>query len=407
MIQSGELFQALNSKGKNLQSNTQVITLTDNLSHPYFTIIDVSKNNSYPIGSVVLEAPYTPYISNYWIKYEGVVVISFELVSLKQTNTNSSQFLQSHELKQRINNEQYNYSFIGRVGQFKQKGNKFIIHIEDVGWKFLQKVPKDFRETYIANQPLGQAFQAICEFLGVDFAYSIEDLNEYTFGADGYSVTKDGQTIEDVETILSKWQTETQEETDELDDPINEDQELIDLDKQNKDNKNYVKNEKQDQKIQSNDNTDLQQQLDKHQEDFDQKILDLFIGNSYYESDVDSNVLNYDKITVTPKAADTSSDMNSVSMDSNGDGTVSEEEAKKYGQNLLNNAKGNVALTGLNYNVPKKSLSYAEVNALTFLQAREEAKKTNVYYWTTILRLRARAALYNVGPNTPYSKFNY
>ena len=41
------------------------------------------------------------------------------------------------------------------------------------------------------------------------------------------------------------------------------------------------------------------------------------------------------------------------------------------------------------------------------LQAREEATLTNKYYWTTILRLRARAAAYQVGPNTPYSKFNY
>ena len=46
MTQSGELFQSLNSNGKNLQVNTQVITLTDNLSHPYFSIINLSKNNS-------------------------------------------------------------------------------------------------------------------------------------------------------------------------------------------------------------------------------------------------------------------------------------------------------------------------------------------------------------------------
>ena len=64
MIQSGELFQSLNSKGKNLQVNTQVITLTDNLSHPYFSVINLSKNNSYPIGSAILESAYTPYISN-------------------------------------------------------------------------------------------------------------------------------------------------------------------------------------------------------------------------------------------------------------------------------------------------------------------------------------------------------
>ena len=101
----------------------------------------------------------------------------------------------------------------------------FIIHIEDIGWKFLQKVPKEFRDTYIANQSLDKAFQAICEFLGVEFAYSIEDLSEYTFGADGYSITKDGQVVEDVETILSKKKKKKikeEKKKDEIDNPKNE-----------------------------------------------------------------------------------------------------------------------------------------------------------------------------------------
>ena len=116
MTQSGELFQSLNSNGKNLQVNTQVITLTDNLSHPYFSIINLSKNNSYPIGSAILESAYTPYISNYWIKYKGIVIISFDLVPLNQTNTNTKKFLESNKIKQRIINEQYIFSFICRVG---------------------------------------------------------------------------------------------------------------------------------------------------------------------------------------------------------------------------------------------------------------------------------------------------
>ena len=204
--------------------------------------------------------------------------------------------------------------------------NKFIIHIEDVGWKFLQKVPKEFRDTYIANQPLGQAFQAICEFLGVDYAYSIEDLEEYSFGADGYSVTKGGEVIEDVETILSKWQTKTEEEEDNMkdclevintrssirrytDQPI-EASELINLDKKNKNNAQYVKTVKKNQKLESDEESE---EPDERQEEFDEKIMNLFIGNTYYESDVESNILNYDKITVTPTAStDTTNDANSI-----------------------------------------------------------------------------------------------
>ena len=39
MVESGDLFQSLNSNGKNLQVNTQIVTLEDNLSHPYFSMI--------------------------------------------------------------------------------------------------------------------------------------------------------------------------------------------------------------------------------------------------------------------------------------------------------------------------------------------------------------------------------
>ena len=359
MVESGELFQSLNSKGKNLQVNTQVITLIDNLSHPYFTLIDLSKNNSYPIGSAVLEAPYTPHISNYWIKYKGVVVISFDMTSLDQTRTNSKQFLQSNEIKQRIINEQYNYSFVGHVGQFKQKGKKFIIHIEDLGWKFLQKVPKEFRDTYIANQPLDKAFQAMCEFLDVEFAYSIEDLNEYTFGADGYSVTKDGQVVEDVETILSKWQTEAPEEEnkdDELNDPMNENPGLMELNKKNAKNKEYVRKYKQKNKQLDSDDSALQEQLDKYQEDFDQKVMDLFIGNQFYESNVTDNIMNYDKITVTPTpAADTNGTM-STTTNANNNNANNSTDGETFGQNLLDQAKGDVALTGIKFKNKKPSL---------------------------------------------------
>lgn len=323
-MDSGELFQSLNSKGRNLQTNVQIITLDDNLSHPYFTSVNMAKDNLRPMGSVVVETMYTPYISDYWIKYRGIVVVSFDIKEMHYTNTNAKSYLEEHELKQRINNTEYNYSFVGRVGKFKQKGNKFIIHFQDVGWKFLQKVPKEFRDTYIANQPLDQAFQAICEFLGVQFAYSIEDLHEFNFGADGYSVTKDNQVIEDVKTILSEWgqapeEEEENEEEDELADPKLENDGLIEIDKKNKDNKDYVKKENNDEKIEEN-KDDMQATIDKYQEEFDEKIRDLFIGNSYYESDVASNVMNYDQITVTPVAPANDTTTTNSNMDTTEEG---------------------------------------------------------------------------------------
>ena len=120
-----------------------------------------------------------------------------------------------------LKNDEYNYAYIGKVARFKQVGTTFIVYLEDLGWKFMQKVPKAFRDTYISGQSLDNAFQAICEFMGVEFAYSIEDLSGYNFGADGYSVEKDGKVIEDVSTILSEWankKEEDEEEDEEMED---------------------------------------------------------------------------------------------------------------------------------------------------------------------------------------------
>ena len=100
--------------------------------------------------------------------------------------------------KKELTNDEYNYSLICKISKLRHKGKKIIIYFEDLGWKFLQKVPSEFRQTFIAGQPLDKAFQAICEFLEVDFAYSIETLHEYKFESDGYSVTKDNETIENV-----------------------------------------------------------------------------------------------------------------------------------------------------------------------------------------------------------------
>ena len=263
------------------------------------------------------------------------------------------------KIKRRIINEQHNYSVVGHVGQFKQKGKKFIIHIEDLGWKFLQKVPKEFRDAYIANQPLDKAFQAMCEFLDVEFAYSIEDLNEYTFGADGYSVTKDGQVVEDVETILSKWQTEAPEEEnkdDELNDPMNENPGLMELNKKNAKNKEYVRKYKQKNKQLDSDDSALQEQLDKYQEDFDQKVMDLFIGNQFYESNVTDNIMNYDKITVTPTPAANTNGTMSTTTNANNNNANNSTDGETFGQNLLEQAKGDVALTGIKFKNKKPSL---------------------------------------------------
>ena len=72
----------------------------------------------------------------------------------------------------------------------------------------------------------------------------------------------------------------------------------------------------------------LEQKIQEHQEDFDKKILDLFIGNAYYDSDLVNPVLDYGRITVTP-SSNTSTELN------NTDSSVP-EETKEETQTSVN-----------------------------------------------------------------------
>lgn len=338
-----------------LENDISVITVDDNINHTYCSKIRWDKDNFLPIGTAQLTMPYSKDIEQYWIKYSGIVVIHANLNShtnsviasqLKVPDTISLNLkkyvdtevdIEDNKRTLRFKNDEYNYAFIGKISRFKQVGKTFIIYLEDIGWKFLQKVPQEFRNSYIANQSLDDAFQAICEFMGVDFAYSIEDLSEYNFAADGYSVQKDGEIIETVPTILTEWVDNPEDDEEEDDegglDPDNGFEsetlkEVVDQQKNalrnqlsnqankslnaqttNSENTNDIIDNNQESE---SDAQSIQDKIEQYQQEFDDKIKDLFIGNTFYDSETSNPVLNYNNITITPKVA-TSADSSSIS----------------------------------------------------------------------------------------------
>lgn len=339
-----------------LENDISVITVDDNINHTYCSKIRWDKDNFLPIGTAQLTMPYSKDIEQYWIKYSGIVVIHANLNShtnsviasqLKVPDTISLNLkkyvdtevdIDDKKRTLRFKNDEYNYAFIGKISRFKQVGKTFIIYLEDIGWKFLQKVPQEFRNSYIANQSLDDAFQAICEFMGVDFAYSIEDLSEYNFAADGYSVQKDGEIIETVPTILTEWVDNPEDDEEEDDegglDPDNgfESETLKEVvDQQKNALRNQLSNNQANKSLNAqttnsesvdnviDNNTEeeqntqsIQDKIEQYQQEFDDKIKDLFIGNTFYDSDTSNPVLNYNNITITPKVA-TSTDSSSIS----------------------------------------------------------------------------------------------
>lgn len=339
-----------------LENDISVITVDDNINHTYCSKIRWDKDNFLPIGTAQLTMPYSKDIEQYWIKYSGIVVIHANLNShpnsviasqLKIPDTISLNLkkyvdtevdIEDNKRTLRFKNDEYNYAFIGKISRFKQVGKTFIIYLEDIGWKFLQKVPQEFRQSYIANQSLDDAFQAICEFMGVDFAYSIEDLSEYNFAADGYSVQKDGEIIETTPTILTEWVDNPENDEEEDDegglDPDNgfESETLKEVvDQQKNALRNQLSNNQSNKSLNAqttnsegvdnviDNNTEeeqntqsIQDKIEQYQQEFDDKIKDLFIGNTFYDSDTSNPVLNYNNITITPKVA-TSTDSSSIS----------------------------------------------------------------------------------------------
>lgn len=339
-----------------LENDISVITVDDNINHTYCSKIRWDKDNFLPIGTAQLIMPYSKDIEQYWIKYSGIVVIHANLnshpnsVIASQLNipdtislnlkkyVDTEVDIKDNKRTLRFKNDEYNYAFIGKISRFKQVGKTFIIYLEDIGWKFLQKVPQEFRQSYIANQSLDDAFQAICEFMGVDFAYSIEDLSEYNFAADGYSVQKDGEIIETVPTILTEWVDNSEDEEEEDNegglDPDNgfESETLKEVvDQQKKALRNQLSNNQSNKSLNAqttnsesvdnviDNNTEeeqnaqsIQDKIEQYQQEFDDKIKDLFIGNTFYDSNTSDPILNYNWITITPKVA-TSSDTSSIS----------------------------------------------------------------------------------------------
>ena len=307
-------------------SSNQIITLKDNLFHPYFSYISIAKDTISPLGICKMEMPYMQQALDYWIKYDGIVVISFSI-----EETSNEEYLNSLKQDNNIKNNEYNYSFIGKIQKIKHKGNLVVIYLEDIGWKFEQKVPKDFRESYIAGRSLDEAFQAICQFLDVRFAYSIDYLNGYTFGVDGYSIQKDGQTIDEVQNIFEIIKSNTtidENNIDELDIPDYENEGLIDFG-----NSNLLAGTTEkllDVKSKNDKEKAIEEKKQKLQKSFDEKIKDLIVGNKYYDSNLTSVVLNYGGITLEPQNPQDNSSLNEIGSENNENNNGGNSNDAKY-----------------------------------------------------------------------------
>ena len=377
-----------------LETDIAVITLDDNLLHTYLAKVSWERDNSTATGSAKLVIPYSTDIEKYWSTYNGIVVVHANLNTSSNTNNTfslSSQEKKIHKKKNdnkiHIQNNQYNYSFIGKIHRFQQIGKTFVVYLEDLGWKFTQKVPDEFRKTYIAGQTLDNAFQAICELMGIEFAYSIEDLSQYNFSSDGYSIEKNGDVIEDIPSIFKTLQGDEEIKKTE-DEYIGESLNNVDFE-----SPELILQQTNNNQLTSSTNNNLttvsneqNPKLEEFEKEFDEKIKDLFKGNTLYNSNTSDPILNYDWVTVSPVSTsnDTQSTTNSLTT-----GDTNTQNQTSYNQHSSKTTSNTQNKTNTKNNIQGKTkagsyyLTQDYINSLSMAEAKnkyEYGKAHEPYY---------------------------
>lgn len=169
-----DLGKAVNYKKSNEPiNNITVITVEDNLIHNYFTSMDISWDASNCLSSAIIKAPKMDVENtNYWTTYTGQLTVyagynfTFDYVN---NNSHSTEKDAADSLTKYWDNSDITPFFKGEVSRVKEMENDIVIYVDSIGKRFQQKIPDEFRQAFIYNQNVRDAFQAICEFLGVTY----------------------------------------------------------------------------------------------------------------------------------------------------------------------------------------------------------------------------------------------
>lgn len=322
-----------------LKEKVIVKTLDDNQTYTYFNAMELDIDNDEPVGTMILKTPYNEDNFKYWSTTESPVVVN---LSLDDADHNS---------------------FIGRVEKVSLKGYSMFIYLQNAGWKFKNKVPKEFRSGLVAGQHVTDTFQAICEGWGLQFCYSIKALYDYTFAGDGYSIQSGSSTITEApdefkllqnqeaieqvanQTTGANGEIDTQTQNEDINSSA-ADNTNTNANNSNSNNTNSNTNTTNSSTLTNNvngtnvdgtntANTDTQQQTeesseeeikklqDKYKEEFEKKIRNLIKGDQIYEdSDVVTAVFDYDAITIEPKVTSTNTTSSTPTTDTSSTGTT-------------------------------------------------------------------------------------
>lgn len=149
-------------------NNIIVLAKRDNVTHNYFHYFELYWDARDCLSSVIIKMPKTDEDNTkYWINYKGEIVLYMGNKTPDQQTTNDNN---NTQVVTNYWDTQGMYPiFQGEVSRIKENKNELEIHIDSIGKRFKQKIPEEFRQSFINNQNVRDAFQAICEFLGVKY----------------------------------------------------------------------------------------------------------------------------------------------------------------------------------------------------------------------------------------------
>ena len=143
-----------------IQNEILVLTRDDGIVHNYFYYFECYWDAGDCLSTVILKFPKNDdNMVSYWSKYQGDVYI-YSGKEFSKTRFESDEA---------YNIDNISPIFVGSVSHIKEFYNYIELYVHNIGARFKQKIPEEFRNYYIFNQNVRDTFQAMCEFLGVKY----------------------------------------------------------------------------------------------------------------------------------------------------------------------------------------------------------------------------------------------
>lgn len=400
------LNQTVNQLSQDQQPANNIIVLAkrDNVTHNYFHYFEMYWDARDCLSSIIMKVPKMDVDNTkYWINYTGEIVLYMGPKDPDQqvtTDDNNKQSVTSYW------NTQGMYPiFQGEISRVKETKNELEIHVDSIGRRFKQKIPEEFRQSFINNQNVRDAFQAICEFLGVKYIcppHVDESTQPTTDGTEnnpnkqlGAAKSMADQTAKAIEQSSAQQSSDQQSSDQQQSDDTTQQSQTSDTDTLTTTNNTEIQtmqNGYNDISFDANgaivhgstamevgiDITNTLLELEEHpldkylpEEEYaegesylnDEKsfvIRDVHkLLNGYFFDTVHENVMNYGAITVEPKSS-TTSEMSGtpVSGDVNGDGVVDDQDTIE-GTGPLTQSQLWTALAGVMHDYyPKATADY-------------------------------------------------